>query len=136
MFAARHPDISGGGMKRQAVLTKSVGTKVSEAEFALLEERAQSTGLTLSTWVRKSLLSAPVEPEPNAGEVALAEVLAMRTILINLLFSVSQGKPVTAETMQSLIERADGDKMGRAMERVIAARATELQSESEVEEGA
>jgi hypothetical protein len=32
--------------------TKSVGTKVSEAEFALLEERARAAGLTLSEWVR------------------------------------------------------------------------------------
>ena len=48
-------------MKRQAILTKSVGTKVSEAELALLEARAKSTGLTLSTWMRRSLLAAPIE---------------------------------------------------------------------------
>ena len=37
--------------------TKSVGTKVSEAEFALLEERARSSGQTLSEWVRDVLLA-------------------------------------------------------------------------------
>ena len=42
--------------------TKSVGTKVSEAEFAMLEERARAAGLTLSEWVRDVLLAAPVEP--------------------------------------------------------------------------
>jgi mobilization protein NikA len=47
--------------------TKSVGTKVSEAEFALLEERARSSGLTLSEWVRDVLLSAPVESGPDSG---------------------------------------------------------------------
>ena len=36
--------------------TKSVGTKVSEAEFALLEERARGAGLTLGEWVREALL--------------------------------------------------------------------------------
>ena len=41
--------------------TKSVGTKVSEAEFALLEERARGAGLTLSEWVRDVLLAAPAE---------------------------------------------------------------------------
>ena len=40
--------------------TKSVSTKVSEAEFALLEERARAAGLTLSEWVRDVLLTAPV----------------------------------------------------------------------------
>ena len=43
--------------------TKSIGTKVSEEEFALLEERAREAGLTLSEWVRDVLLAAPVEPQ-------------------------------------------------------------------------
>ena len=30
--------------------TKSVGTKVSEAEFALLEERARGAGMRLAEW--------------------------------------------------------------------------------------
>lgn len=54
--------------------TKSVGTKVSEAEFALLEERARAAGLTLSEWVREALLAGPVEME--TGEIVLAELLA------------------------------------------------------------
>ena len=40
--------------------TKSVGTKVSEAEFALLEERARGAGMRLAEWVRRqALLAAP-----------------------------------------------------------------------------
>jgi hypothetical protein len=33
---------------KPAVRTKSVGTKVSEAEFALLEERARGAGMRLA----------------------------------------------------------------------------------------
>ena len=54
----------------QAVLSeaaaphKIVGTKVSEAEFAALEERARaSRKLTLSEWVRAELL----EPDDGAA---------------------------------------------------------------------
>ena len=47
--------------------TKSVGTKVSEAEFAMLEERARANGQTLSEWVRDVLLSAPAEPGAMEG---------------------------------------------------------------------
>ena len=51
----------------------------------------------------------------------LGEVLALRTSLImNLLFSLGSGKPVTPEAMQELIARADGDKARRAMERLTA----------------
>jgi hypothetical protein len=63
---------------------KSVGTKVSEAEFALLEERARGAGMRLGEWVREALLYAPAEsqqPGPDSGEVALAEVLALRSLL-------------------------------------------------------
>ena len=36
--------------------TKLVGTKVSEAEFALLEERARGAEMRLAQWVREALL--------------------------------------------------------------------------------
>ena len=55
--------------------TKSVGTKVSEAEFALLEERARGAGLTLGEWVRAALLA---EPEESGAEVAGEVVLACK----------------------------------------------------------
>jgi len=104
--------------------TKSVGTKVSEAEFALLEERARGAGMRLAEWVREALLSAPVEPGMgsgvDSGEVALAEVLALRSLLLNLHFRAAKGEPVAESEMRGLIERADGSKMQRARERLEA----------------
>ena len=62
-----------------------MGTKVSEAEFALLEERARGAGLTLGEWVREALLAEPEESGAEvAGEVVLAELLALRTLFLNL----------------------------------------------------
>ena len=104
--------------------TKSVGTKVSEPEFAALETRARASGLTLSEWVRDVLLASSPEAGAAADQVLLGELLALRTILINLLFSVSKGEPVTPEQMQALIERADKDKMRRALERLGESRLT------------
>ena len=89
--------------------TKSVGTKVSEPEFAALETRARASGLTLSEWVRDVLLaSSPEAGAEAANQVLLGELLALRTILINLLFPVSK---VTPEQMEALIERALRAKM-------------------------
>ena len=104
--------------------TKSVGTKVSEAEFALLEERARGAGLRLAEWVREALLAAPVEPGMgsgvDSGEVALAEDLALRSLLLNLHFRAAKGEPVAEAEMRGLIERADETKMQRARERMEA----------------
>jgi hypothetical protein len=113
--------------------TKSVGTKVSEAEFALLEERARGAGMRLAEWVREALLSAPVELGPNSGEVALAEVLALRSLLLNLHFRAAKGEPVAEAEMRGLIERADGSKMQRARERMEAVQSTARATDSEPE---
>jgi len=38
--------------------TKTLGTKVSEEEYAQLEEAASERGLTLSEWCRETLLAS------------------------------------------------------------------------------
>lgn len=133
-------------MVRAVLRTKSVTTKLTETEYARLEELAGASGVNLSEWVRGKLLGPD---RPGSGtEVLLGEVLALRTILMNLLFSISNGKPVTPESMKKLIERADGDKVRRAVERLAAVRAAvpeahpeggaepEVSAEMEVGEGA
>jgi len=70
---------------KRALRTKSVGTKVSEAELRVLESRAAAAGLTLSEWVRDVLLASSVDTGTMAAERAiLAEMLAMRAILLNV----------------------------------------------------
>ncbi|HEY1650219.1 MAG TPA: hypothetical protein VGF96_19705 [Terracidiphilus sp.] len=108
--------------------TKSIGTKVSEEEFAALEATARAADMTLSEWVRAVLLAAPGVELPDdeaalAGRVALAEVLALRTLFLNLQFRQAQG-PMTEAEMRGLIERADAVKGERARERLEAARKT------------
>ena len=113
--------------------TKSVGTKVSEAEYALLEERARGAGMRLAEWVREALLSAPVESGVDSGEVALGEVLALRSLLLNLHFRAAKGEPIPEPEMRGLIERADETKMQRARERLAAVRAAAKATEPEPE---
>jgi len=114
-----------------------VGTKVSEAEFALLEERARGAGMRLAEWVREALLAAPVEPGMgsgvDSGEVALGEILALRSLLLNLHFRAAKGEPVAEAEMRGLIERADGSKIERARERMEAVRATARTTQPEAE---
>jgi hypothetical protein len=83
-------------MVKLPVRNKSVGTKVTEPEFAALEIQAQAQKLTLSEWVRAQLLETR---RGGSDEVLLGEVLALRTILINLLFSLGKGESVTPESM-------------------------------------
>src|SRR6266699_2632872 len=94
--------------------TKSISTKVTDEEYAQFEALAGEQ--TISEWVRDVLLKAT---KPNAGEqTMLAEVLALRTILLNIHFAVSHGQTLTVEEMQQLIERADQNKLSKARQRL------------------
>ena len=97
--------------------TKSIGTKVTPEEYARLQALAGEQ--PVSEWVRAALLRA-ADASP-ADSIVLAELLALRTILLNLHFHLGSGTPVAAETMQRLIERADQDKYQQAEARLTAA---------------
>jgi hypothetical protein len=93
--------------------TKTLGTKVSEEEFAQLERAASERGLTLSD--EKSADAG------GTGHALMAELVALRAILLNVLFKLANGEKPTAEEMQRLIDRADADKLKKARERLAQA---------------
>jgi hypothetical protein len=55
---------------------------------------------------------------PPPDEVSLGELLAFRTIALNLLFKIANDQPVTVEVMKQLIDRSETDKVRRAQERL------------------
>ena len=117
--------------------TKTLGTKVSEEEFAQLEAAASERGLTLSEWCRETLLASVNGQEAKSadsggtGQQALmAELVALRAILLNVLFKLANGEKPTAEEMQRLIDRADSDKLSKARERLAQAAVSEGQRDA------
>jgi hypothetical protein len=113
--------------------TKTLGTKVSEEEFAQLEGAASERGLTLSEWCRETLLASVNGPEEKSadsggtGQALMAELVALRAILLNVLFKLANGEKPTADEMQRLIDRADADKLKKARERLAQAAESEGQ---------
>ena len=69
----------------------------------------------MSEWVRRSCSTALERAAAKVTEeTVLAELLGLRTILLNLLFTTAKGETMTAEQMQSVIEKADSGKIERA----------------------
>ena len=124
-------------MVKPALRTKSIGFKVTEEEYAQLDAEAQTSKRSLGEWCREVLLASVNGQEPKiatdsagTGEVALmAELVALRAILLNALFKLAKGQPLTAQEMQGLIDRADSDKLKKARERLAQAAEPEIQPE-------
>lgn len=98
--------------------TKCISTKVTDDEYALFARVAGRQ--TVSGWARDALV-ATASISPSIEQIVLAEVVALRTIILNLHFALASGEPLTTDTMQRLIERADEDKVHKAHERLAAA---------------
>jgi hypothetical protein len=99
--------------------TKSISAKVTEPEYVRLVAHAGDR--TISEWLRTIALEAAAPTRHESQEaIVLAELLALRTIVLNLYFAASRGEPLTAEAMQRLIARADHDKVSQARERLTA----------------
>jgi hypothetical protein len=72
------------------VRTRTVSTKVSENDYALLKQLAGDQ--RVGEWVRDVLFKAVLaERTAEAHRTILGEVLAPRKILLNLQFSVAAG---------------------------------------------
>jgi hypothetical protein len=99
--------------------TKSLGTKMTEDEFAQCQARAGTH--TLSEWVRATLFHG--RPPDPLVQALFAEVVALRTILVHLHFAVANGDPLTVDQMQTLMDGADHDRWQMAAERIAAAAA-------------
>ncbi len=83
-------------MVKPPLRTKSIGFKVSEEEYALLESAAQTSGRTLGEWCRDAMLASANGQPPKAtggaeAQALMAELVALRTILLNVLFKQTNG---------------------------------------------
>lgn len=94
--------------------TRSVSTKVTDEEYVLFESLAG--GQTISEWAREVLLKA-AKPS-TAEQTIVAELLALRMILLNALFTIARQEPLTREAMDDVIKRADAGKSVKALARL------------------
>ena len=97
--------------------TRSVGTKVSDEEYARLEACASEKGLSVGGWSRDVLLAAAGGVQSSLTEqTLLAEVIALRIIVSNVVFALSSEGKVTSEQMRTIIDRAEKTKAKRALD--------------------
>jgi hypothetical protein len=88
-------------MVKPPLRTKSIGFKVSEEEYAQLETAAQAGGCTLGEWCRQVILAS----DAAAHDPALAEIIGVRLLLVNVLGPVAAGEKVTPERFNQMLDQ-------------------------------
>jgi hypothetical protein len=102
---------------RSLFLSKTIGVRVTEADYARLQALADTEGKPVGEWCRAALLDLAQNSgdKPKRIEQALlAEVIALRTIVANLTYAFTSDGKVTREQMLAVIDRADKTKLKRA----------------------
>jgi uncharacterized protein (DUF1778 family) len=108
---------------------KSIATRLTDAEFAEIESAASSAGKKVSEWLREvALAQARTAGEEKTDPVLLAELLALRSMVVNL-FSVASKGPLSDETLRRISTYADTIKDQKAVE-LLARKRSQTASES------
>jgi hypothetical protein len=95
-------------MVRPPLRRKSIGFKVSEEEYAQLQTAARTSGRTLGEWCREVVLASASDAgrrDPSIADPALAEIVGVRLLLVNVLGPVAAGENVTAERFNQLLDQ-------------------------------
>ena len=89
--------------------THTISTKLTERDFALIEAGAAAVGETVSSWARRILLAGLQRSEVQS---LIAEILAVRSLLINLLVPLHRSGHLSDDQIRSLVDRVDREKSG------------------------
>jgi len=101
----------------EAYRIKSIATRLTEAEFAVVESAATSAGQKVSEWLRDAALAqAHQEREGQTDPVLLAEILGVRALVLNLFAKASEG-PLSKEDLRKISEYAEAIKDEEALAR-------------------
>jgi hypothetical protein len=92
-------------MVKPPLRTKSIGFKVSEEEYSLLETAAQADGRTLGEWCRELILRGGSASDSERHDPALAEIIGVRLLLVNVLGPLAAGERVTPERFNQLLDQ-------------------------------
>jgi hypothetical protein len=95
---------------------KSIATRLTEAELSEVESAASKSGKKVSEWLRDTALAHVRGPqEERTDPILLAEIMGMKSLLLNLFAKASQG-PLSTEDLRKMSAYADSVKDDRARE--------------------
>lgn len=95
---------------------RSIATRLTEAEFCEVEAAAANAGKKVAEWLREAALAhARAGQEEQTDPILLAEIMAIRALMLNLFAKASQG-PLSTEDLRKMSAYSDSIKEQKAEE--------------------
>jgi hypothetical protein len=97
---------------------RSIATRLTDAEFGEVEAAAADAGKKVAEWLREAALAharASAGAEEQTDPILLAEIMGMRSLMLNLFARASEG-PLTTEDLRKMSAYSDSIKEQRAQD--------------------
>jgi uncharacterized protein (DUF1778 family) len=97
---------------------KSIATRLTEAEFGEVEAAAAANGKKVAEWLREAALAqarASAVVEEQTDPILLAEIMGMRSLMMNLFARASEG-PLATDDLRKMSAYSDSIKEQRAQD--------------------
>jgi hypothetical protein len=110
---------------------RSVATRLTEAEFSEVEAAASGAEKKVAEWLRDAALAQARgdKIEEKTDQILLAELMGMRSLMLNLFARASQG-PLSTEDIKKMSAHSESIKEQRAADFLARRRQEKLAKES------
>ena len=107
---------SSSGSANETSRARSIATRLTETEFGEVEAAAANAGKKVAEWLRDAALAhARAGQEEQTDPILLAEIMGMRTLMLNLFAKASEG-PLTTEDLRKMSAYSESIKEQKAQE--------------------
>jgi len=105
------------GQGKPANRTRTLGVRISESEFATLEQRAWQSGKTVADWARDRLLVHTERAETDRITAhVFTELIGLEMLLMGFFSPLLQGRQISPEQYQEIVRSVQAGKGKRAKE--------------------
>ena len=107
-----------GSSSNETARGRSIATRLTDAEFGEVEAAAAAiAGKKVGEWLREAALAQArgTHHDEQTDEILLAEMMGMRSLMLNLFARASEG-PLTTEDLRKMSAYSDSIKEQRAQD--------------------
>ena len=102
-------------LENETSRARSIATRLTDTEFGEVESAAANAGKKVAEWLREAALAHARAGQEETDPILLAEIMGMRSLMLNLFARASEG-PLTTEDLRKMSAYSDSIKEQRAQD--------------------